>query len=649
MGEHSIRRPADEREARAFSSAVVRDIRALDALIERGGIETGITRMGVEQEMYLVGPGGLAAPCAERVLERIEDPRFTTELARFNLEANFDPQVLQGGFLATLEAQLGEALGIVDTAAAPEGARVLLTGILPTLRGEDVSLANLTPILRYEYLNEALFRGRESATVFIEGIEEYRGVHDSVMLEGANTSLQLHLQVTPATGATLYNVMQLITAPLLAAATNSPVLLGKRLWHETRIAVFERSLDARTGAQLVRGHPTRVCFGEDWVHESLVELFRDNAARFPAILTRELEEDSAATVAAGGVPRLAALALHNGTVWRWNRPCFGVAGGVAHLRIENRVLPSGPSVLDEVANAALFYGLMQAVPEDCAELTRRIAFGDVRRNFVDAARYGLGAELAWLDGRRVGARALLLEELLPAARRGLAALAVPDSDIDRYLGVVEARVTSGQTGSNWLLASLRARHDENGDGACASLLAGAVAAMLAGQRSGQAVHEWPLAQAQPTATADDATGPAAAVLATVGSLMTRDLFTLRPDDVVDLASGVMEWKRIRHIPVEDADGVLVGIVTARDLLRSPLAGGEGPAPVRDIMRTEFPCVGPELSLAEAVPAVLASDLGALLVVSQGRLVGIVTERDLLRAAARHLPAPAAGGQFTKSG
>lgn len=624
MGELTIRRARDEAEARAFSRAVVRDIHALELLIEKGGIETGIARMGVEQEMYLVGSDLRPMPRAQEILAGIDDPRFTYELASFNLEANFLPQVLRGGFLGELERQLTEALALVNGVAAGHDASVLLTGILPTLGNEHMRRSMITPLPRYEMLNEALMHGRDAITVVIGGIDQYEGRHDSVVLEGANTSLQLHLQVTPDNAADRYNLMQLITAPLLAAATNSPVLLGRRLWHETRVAVFERSLDERTDAQLSRGFPTRVCFGQNWLRHSLLEIFHDNAARFPSILGREITEDSVAMVEAGDAPKLAALALHNGTVWRWNRPCYGVADGVAHLRIENRVLPSGPTIIDEVANAALFYGLMQALPERYGDVAAQLPFADAKSNFLGAARQGLGARFAWLGGRRVEARELLLRELIPAARDGLAALQVPDDQIDRYLGVIEARVGTGQTGADWLLDSFQAHRDAPPQ----DIWRGAVAAMLDGLQHNRPVHEW--LPAEPLPSLGRRMPPV------LGDVMTTDLFTLRPDDVVDLASGVMKWKRIRHVPVEDAAGRLVGVLTARELLAIAEAAGNPPvaaqAPaVASLMHTSFTTAPPHMSVREAVPLMLASDLGALLIVNEGgTLMGIVTERDMVR-------------------
>jgi CBS domain-containing protein len=631
MGEHTIHKPANDAEARAFARAVVRDIHALEELIAHGRIETGIKRIGAEQEMYLVGRDCRTAPVVEKVLAQLDDDRFTTELARFNLEANFAPHLFADGFLEQLEAELDEALRMVSAATSDLDAHVLLTGILPTLRVEDLSGENLTPELRYQYLNEALFRGRDAITVVIDGIDQYEGTYDSVALEGANTSLQLHLQVDPAESGQLYNLMQLITAPLLAAATNSPVLLGRRLWHETRIAVFERAFDERTGSQLARGFPTRVCFGDAWVKGSIAELFHDNVARFPVILTRDLDEDSLTAVGKGKVPELGALQLHSGTVWRWNRPCYGVVDGVAHLRIENRVLPAGPTVVDEVANAALLYGMMVALPESYGNVAERLPFSDVKVNFLSAARLGLAAEFTWLDGRSVGARSLLLEELIPAARRGLASVGVPDSHIERYLGIMEARVTSGQTGSNWLLSTFQAHRNRPPN----AVWCDAVSAMLREQKTGRPVHEWELApQSEDPPPAEP----------TVAAMMTADLFTLRPDDVVDLAVSVMEWKHIRHIPVESDRGELVGVLTARDLLRALHAHGDDedpqPVAVSTLMRTDILPVEPEMGLREALTLMLGSDLGCLLVVARGRLLGIVTERDLLRAAGDVLAGPA---------
>jgi len=640
MGEHGIHLAHDERDTRAFTRAVLRDVAALERLVAGGAIEAGVHRVGLEQEMYLVDEGGRPRPCAPELLARLSDPRFTTELARFNLEANLPPRPLEAGVFAWLEAQILEAVRTATAAGEPLGGRVLLTGILPTLRPEDLGRESLTPEPRYAQLNEAIFRTHGPITVVIDGVEQFEGTYDSVALEGANTSLQLHLQVGAEESGPLYNLAQLIAAPLLAACTNSPVLLGRRLWHETRVAVFERALDARSGAQMKRGSLSRVTFGDGWVRDSVVEIFHDNLARFPVLLTRAIEDDSLAAVERGETPRLDALALHNGTVWRWNRPCYGVSEGQAHLRIECRILPAGPTVIDEVANAALFFGLMLGLAGEAPSLPGRLSFDEARNNFLDAARHGIEAGFSWLDGRTVPARELLLDELLPAARRGLAGAGIPAGEVDRYLGVVEGRVRSGRTGSRWLLELFQAHRDRPPD----MVWRGAVGTMLERQLEGVPVHEWPAVPRQFTGRP---------VEPTVAEVMTSKVFAVRPDDLLDLATRVMEWKHIRHVPVEREDGRLVGLVTVRELLGlqerlSQEAGGD-PVPVSDVMRTDLVTVRPDMPLGEAMKRIVTADAGCLLVVEDERLLGIVTDRDLVDAASRLLDEAAGPGDAPAGG
>ena len=522
-------------------------------------------------------------------------------------------------------------MGKAAEAAESVGARVLLTGILPTLRHGDLGLDNMSPEARFQQMNDALSRMRDGAfSVRIDGLEQFEADHDSVMLESANTSLQLHLQVGPEEFTRLYNLAQLISAPLLAAAANSPVLLGRRLWHETRIALFERSVDSRSSLQLARGLPSRVSFGDAWLQDSAAELFRENALRFGVIMTCDGTPNPFAQIEDGVPPILPALMLHNGTVWRWNRPCYGVTEGKAHLRIENRVLPAGPTVLDEVANAALFYGMLEGLDGAYRDVASHMTFEDAKSNFVAAAQRGLDADLTWIYGRAVSAQALLLEELIPSAREGLTGLGVPSEDLDRYLGTVEERVRTRQTGARWLLdvlAGFRGRTTpETG-------LKMATEAMFKHQQLGNPVHCWGPVDVGHA-------GKAESVERTVAEIMTTDLFTVRPDDVVDLAARVMEWKHVRHVPVEARTGEVVGLLSHRALLRlfehsADLSKVE-PVPVEAIMERNPPTVDPDTELVDAMRQLLAVDTGCLLVVSSGSLVGIVTERDFLSSALRLL-------------
>ncbi|MEL7450377.1 MAG: CBS domain-containing protein, partial [Pseudomonadota bacterium] len=584
MGDLVVAKTGDEKTVRAFMRAILADVRALEHMIENGIIEKGARRVGAEQEMYLVNSAGFAAPVAVETMAQLKDDhRFTHEVASFNLEANLDVLPLDGAFLSTMERQLDDALSCARKAAGKSGADALLTGILPTLRRRDLTADNLTPLERYHLLNEASLASQNgSINLVIDGLDRFEAQFDCVAVEGANTSFQLHYQVDAQDSARLYNLAQLITAPLLACAANSPLLLGKRVWQETRIAVFERAFDDRSDPEHDRAELTRVGFGASWLESSMVELFHDNVARFQVIMTRPLEEDPMDVIARGETPKLKALQLHNGTVWRWNRACYGITDGKPHLRIENRVLPGGPTVRDAIANAAFFYGLMKGCDPEYGEVKDRVPFADARANFLASAHNGLDVTYSWLDGKRISARDLILDELLPLARRGLASLNTPDADIDRYLGTIEGRARSGRTGAAWLLNGV--------SGVPASqrqaVSAAAVKTLLERQQHFDPVHQW-------AGISETHLDGRAIVPATVSDIMSRDVFTVRPDDVVELATSVMEWKHIRHVPVEDSDGRLVGLLTARELLHvgDRQAGPNAePPPVSQLMTTALPTV-----------------------------------------------------------
>ena len=625
MGEHRVHDTSDEQRTRTFVRAMLNDIRTLEVLIERDLIERGIRRVGVEQEMYIVDAEGYPAPISDQLLTRLADDRFTTELARFNLEANLDPQPIGGDFLRSMQRSLDEVLGQASSAANDIGARVALAGILPTLRDTDVSLDNLTPEIRYQCLNDTCMAARGGTIKLeIDGVDHFEFIHNCAVIEGANTSFQLHFQVAPEEAGPLYNLAQLITAPLLAVAVNAPVLLNRRVWHETRVALFERTFEYRSTPELARNVPTRVGFGENWISDSALDIFRENAMRHHVIMVSDPVEDSFDILRRGDIPELGALSLHNGTVWRWNRLCYGVTDGKPHLRIENRALPAGPTVLDEVANAALFYGLIEGLEVEAATIPQRIDFEDARLNFFSAAQHGLDARFAWLDGNRLGARDLLLQELIPIARNGLETLQVPNTDIDEYLGIIEARTTTGRTGAQWLLDSLENVSSAERETVCRD------AVEITLQRQGRAlpVHTWELIV--PGSGADDIKADTR-----VSDVMTKNLFTARPEDLLDLATSTMEWRHVRHVPVENAAGELVGLLSTRELLRlhcSATEAGDQPIPVSSLMQLDPPTISPDVPLGEACLRILETDSGCLLVVDHGQLQGIVTERDLLEAA-----------------
>ena len=412
MGRQDVQNKSNGEELRLFSRALLRDLRAFEQMLEQDLFETEIHRIGAEQEMFLVDHDYRPALNAVEILDLVDDPHFTTELGRFNLECNLDPITLGDKALRKLEIQLNELLEKVRDAARQVDTEVLLTGILPTLEKSDLTLENMTPRPRYFALNEAMNRMRgERYRLYIKGRHELNLTHDNVMLEACNTSFQVHFQVKPENFARIYNIAQAVAAPVLAAAVNSPLLFGRQLWRETRIALFQQSVDTRSPAGHMRQLPPRVSFGRQWVKESVAEIFKEDISRFRVLLSTDVDEDPFEALDQGKAPRLSALCLHNGTIYRWNRPCYGIsANGTAHLRIENRVLPSGPSPIDEIANAALWFGLLNGVDNLYNDLTQIMEFDVTRENFVSVCRHGLRAHINWPDREDVSAQTLLLAD-----------------------------------------------------------------------------------------------------------------------------------------------------------------------------------------------------------------------------------------------
>lgn len=631
MGNQDVLRDTDSGQLRRFIAHLLRDIHALEHMLDSGLIESGVHRIGAEQELFLVDAAWRPAPRALDILERIDDPHYTTELGLFNLEINLDPLVFEGDCLSQLEDQLNRSLATVRAAAHQCGAEVVLSGILPTLRKSDLALTNMTPKPRYRALNTALTQLRGGDYEFqLKGADELSLKHDSVMLEAGCTSFQVHYQVEPAEFPQCYNIAQVMTAPLLAAAANSPLLFGRRLWRETRIPLFQQSVDTRRASSHMRERAPRVSFGQQWVDHSILELIQEDLARFRVLIGTPSEEDALRLLEQGRLPELQALRLHTGTVYRWNRGCFGIGGGKAHIRIENRVLPAGPSVVDEVANAAFFLGLLRGGQHAYGDITHKMPFHNAETNFLAAAQRGLDAQFTWLGGQVVLARDLICQDLLPLARHGLRTAGLNPADIERYLGVIAQRVATGRTGSSWLLRSLADMRETDTQAARLSALTAATALR---QWEGSPVHEWPPAQIE------EGWSDTLHVLR-IEECMTTDLFTVHPNEPMDLVAKLMDWKRIRHIPVEDDQGKLVGLISCFEVLRhcapSVRQAESEPVPVGTVMQPNPLTLPPETPVVEAVARMQQEKSESLLVAKDERLVGIVTEHDILRITARLL-------------
>jgi CBS domain-containing protein len=628
---------------RSFMRALLNDLRALERMLQEDRFERGVSRIGAEQELFLVDRAYHPAPGALDLLQRLDDPHFTTELGLFNLEINADPQPLGGDGLARMEAQLAGLVGKLRGEAEKIELTPVLAGILPTIGKGDLGLDNMVPNPRYLTLSRAMNNARGEAFDFsIRGLDDLTVRHDSVMVEACNASFQVHLQLAdPDRFAQSYNLAQLLLAPVLASSTNASVLFGRRLWAETRIALFEQACDIRTPGMHLRESAGRVSFGQQWLRGNIHSLYRENIARFRALVGAEIADDPFADLDAGRAPELKALRLHNGTVYRWNRGCYGISeNGQAHLRIELRVLPSGPTIADEVASGALWLGLMSELGATVEDVTQHIDFDHARANLYAAARSGLGARLMWLDGEEVLAQTLLLDHLLPLAESGLRRAGVDEGAIGRYLGILDKRVRTLHTGSRWMLDSLASMKNRGNQNARLTAL---TAAMIARQKTDAVVADWPLARFEENDSQRT-------TFHKVSQHMTTDVFTVCPDDPVELVDKLMQWERIRYVLVEDEKGRLVGLVTQRAILRhltDAVRGGMSlqdaeSVPVSSIMRRELITVTPDTRTSDATALLRSHRIGCLPVVQDGYIVAVVTEEDFVNLASKVIDADTQG-------
>ena len=446
-------------------TGILRDLDARQAFSQEGYV------VGFEVEAWLLDHGGAPSPINTRLLEAVADPLVVPELSRFNVEFNCDPLPLAGDVLSRALASLSDLYVRSNAVAHGLDANIVMIGTLPNLRDQDLCLDNLSPLKRYAALNSEALRqnGGRSLTVDIEGAQHLRSTHHDVMLEAAATSFQIHLKTPARLAHRFFNASQVASAPVLAAAVNAPFVFGLDVWRETRIPLFEQAVPLTD----VGGRFGRVTFGAAHADASLADALAANLA-YPVLLPILFDEPPEA---------LRHLRLHNGTIWRWNRALVGFEpDGGHHYRIEHRPLPAGPSMIDMIANAAFYFGLVRRLVDRGLDHEGAFPFADARANLYAAARHGLDAELTWM-GRTIAARDLLLEQLLPAAYAGLEAFGVDPDDQALFLGIVEARVRSGQTGADWQRRALRHRRGN---------LREMMAAYCEGQRSGAPVHEWPV-------------------------------------------------------------------------------------------------------------------------------------------------------------
>jgi gamma-glutamyl:cysteine ligase YbdK (ATP-grasp superfamily) len=441
-------------DRRLYRAKLARSLDAFARMLRENLFESGSCLVGQEIELNLVNEDASPSMRNAEVLTAIADPSWATEVGQFNLEINVPPRDLVGDALASLEQEIRASLNAGDAKARSIGSQLVMIGILPTLRKQDVHAGTMSANERYRVLNEQIFAARgEDMRIEIDGVEQILTHADSITPEAACTSVQLHVQVSPDAFASYWNAAQSIAGVQVALAANSPFLFGSQLWHETRITLFEQATDTRPEELKRQGVRPRVWFGERWI-TSVFDLFEENIQYFPALLPICEDEDPLAMLDRGDRPELAEMTLHNGTIYRWNRPVYAVAGGTPHLRVENRVLPAGPSVADTMANAAFYYGLVRVLAESERPVWTQMSFTTAAENLHEAARHGMGARLYWPGLGDAPVAELVLRRLLPMARVGLSRWGVDAACADRLLGIIEQRCLTGGTGASWQIAAV---------------------------------------------------------------------------------------------------------------------------------------------------------------------------------------------------
>lgn len=464
MGEEVADRAFTREDRQKYRDKVHRCLDVLARMLAEEKFEFERPLTGMEVELTLVDPDGRPAMRNAEVLASINNPAFVQELGRFNLEINIPPRTLAGDGAAQYEHRVREELNAADARAHTQGAGMVMIGILPTLGAEHMTAESISSNPRYALLDQQLLLARgEDLHIHISGAHESLDTYsDSIAPEAACTSVQFHLQVSPDDFADSWNAAQSLAAAQIALGANSPYLMGRELWRETRIALFTQATDTRPVEMKAQGVRPRVWFGERWV-TSVFDLFEENLRYFPSLLPVVDEEDPVAELSAGRTPGLHELRLHNGTVWRWNRPVYDVVDGRPHLRVENRVLPSGPTVVDILANGAFYFGALHSLAAEERPVWSRMSFGAAEDNFNEAAIRGMDATVYWPEMGEVPISELVLRRLLPHAHAGLRAWGVDDAIRERLMGIIEGRCSSGRNGAQWQVDAVHALESRGHD------------------------------------------------------------------------------------------------------------------------------------------------------------------------------------------
>jgi CBS domain-containing protein len=617
MGDFRVRKIINADDRRKMYQHALNDIDTFERMLQEKVFENGPPKIGAEQELCIVNQYYNPATSALKLLDAIDDDHYTNELALFNLEINLDPVPLSQNCFSTKEAALLELLKKGHQAASDKNSHLLMAGILPTLRYHHLQFDYMTPIERYQTISQTLsdIRGT-NFEIYLQGVDEIIMSLGSVLFEACNTSFQLHLQINPEEFVDRHNWSQMIAGPVLSACVNSPMLFGNELWAETRIALFKQSLDTRSSEKYLRKKLPRVYFGKNWLQKSPAELWKNDLMRFPLLVTSDDFQNSKEVFDRGEVPDLRSIRLHNGTTYTWNRMCYGFSKTHPHLRIECRYLPAGPSAIDEIANFAFWIGLMSCEPPQGVKFWKNQDFKSAKNNFINAARTGLNSVFEWY-GENIPAKKLILEKLLPLARKGLEKTGVSSGDINKYLSVFEKRVEAEVTGASWTVKNFRALSNRFGEAIAEKQI---VHQMLDYQNENIPLYKWENVNPDTSQSISDKP--------TVDQFMSTDIFSVDENDSIEFVKSILQWNNIHHLPIEDAKGNLVGLITDGMIERLQKEKPEGCCFAKDIMMVDFFSIQAHQSIKKTIKVMQENNLSGLPVVYNQKLVGIITQSDL---------------------
>tara|TARA_B100000575_G_scaffold294625_1_gene312335 strand:+ start:3822 stop:6587 length:2766 start_codon:yes stop_codon:yes gene_type:complete len=604
-------------QSHKFINKLTNDIELLERLISKNILEKK-QRIGAEQEFCLVDDNLRPNPINDKIAEKLSDEGFVTEIAKFNMELNIDPIELNANSFNKLEKVLLDKMLIARSVSKNFNSELILTGILPTVRKFDLRYENITNNRRYFDLCDSISASRgKKYKIRISGIDELIFQHDSPLIEGCNTGFQFHLQIDHEIFHKMYNISQLIAGPVLSTCVNSPMLFGKRLWNETRIAVFQQATDTRIVGNYHLESLPRVTFGNQWLKKSLIEIYKEDITRYKILLKNLTQKNY--SIENQNLPNLNALTLHNSTVYRWNRPCYGIYKNKPSIRIENRMLPSGPSIVDEVANSAFWLGLMMFYKENYSEdFEKQMKFDDARINFYSAAQQGIDATFRWF-GKRVDARKLILNELIPKAAIGLSHVKINPEDINKYLKIIKDRTISRQNGARWIIDSydsLNSKYSKQ------NTLTTITSHIIENQKSNIPIHNWNTPK-----NCVVINNPSNLL---VEECMERDIYSINENDIFELAYQINSWNKKDFMVVVDDKKHISGILDKDIFNDKNYTSKKNKIVIKELMKKKLATIKPYKTIGYALRIMRQKKIEILPVVEDGLYIGIIQKQKLIQ-------------------